>query len=37
MNNEFNYESYLRIQQSIHNSNHKIKLSQTKIIYNKSH
>jgi len=30
-------ESYLTIHQSIHNSNHKTKLSQIKLINNKSH
>jgi len=36
MNKKFTNESYLTIQQSIHNPNHKTKLSHTKTIYNKS-
>ena len=37
MNNKFTNEFYLPIQHSIDNLNHKIKLSQTKIMNNKSH
>jgi len=37
MNNKFINDLYLLNQQSIHNSNHKNKLSQTKTIDNKTH
>jgi len=37
MNKKFTNEFYLPIQQSIHNLNHKTKLSQTKTMNNKSH
>jgi len=37
LNKKFTNETYLTIQQLIHNPNHKTNMSQTKTIYNKSH